>query len=44
MKKTRKLASGGRSALTLGDNPAKDSTPSALKLWVTMFTGEAPGE
>ena len=36
--------SGGKLALILGDNPTKESNPSALKLWVTMFTNEAPGE
>lgn len=35
---------GGGSALTLGDNDTKESKPSSLKLWVTMFTNKAPGE
>jgi para-nitrobenzyl esterase len=35
---------GGKCALTLGDYDTKESTPSSLKLWVTMFTNEAPGE
>ena len=37
-------ASGGKKALTLGDKDTKMSSPSALKLWYTMFTNEAPGE
>ena len=35
---------GGDRALTLGDFDTKESTPSAFKLWVTMFTNKAPGE
>ena len=35
---------GGKSALVLGDKDTKASNPSTLKLWVTMFTNEAPGE
>ncbi len=36
--------SGGKSALILGDKDTKEGNPSALKLWVTMFTNHAPGE
>lgn len=36
--------SGGKKALVLGDKQTKLSNPSSLKLWVTMFTNEAPGE
>ena len=35
---------GKKSALTLGDNDTVLSKPSAAKLWITMFTNEAPGE
>ena len=35
---------GGKSALVLGDEDTKVSSPSMLKLWVTMFTNKAPGE
>lgn len=31
-------------ALILGDNESSMSKPSALKLWVTMLTNQAPGE
>ena len=33
-----------RKALVLGDKDTKEDKPSNLKLWVTMFTNEAPGE
>ena len=36
--------SGAARALVLGDSDTKEAKPSALKLWVTMFTNEAPGE
>ena len=36
--------SGSAAALTFGDNATKESKPSMFKLWVTMFTNEAPGE
>ena len=36
--------SGDGRALILGDKDTKMSKPSALKLWVTMFTNKAPGE
>ena len=35
---------GGKKALVLGDKETALGTPSSLKLWVTMFTNEAPGE
>ena len=36
--------SGGKSALVLGDKETTIDNPSSFKLWVTMFTNEAPGE
>jgi para-nitrobenzyl esterase len=36
--------SGGKKALTMGDDKTKEGSPSMLKLWVTMFTNKAPGE
>ena len=39
-----KWTSGGGRSLTLGDNDTLLKNPSMLKLWVTMFTNEAPGE
>lgn len=39
-----KWNAGGKDALVLGDNDTKSGDPSALKLWVTMFTNKAPGE
>ena len=33
-----------KKALVLGDKDTKEGKPSNLKLWVTMFTNEAPGE
>ena len=36
--------SGGKSALVLGDADTCENKPSALKMWVTMFTNKAPGE
>lgn len=35
---------GGMDALVLGDKDTKEGNPSMLKLWVTMFTNNAPGE
>ena len=35
---------GDGTPLTFGDNPTREKKPSALKLWVTMFTNKAPGE
>ena len=35
---------GGKKALVLGDKATKLGNPSSLKLWITMFTNEAPGE
>ena len=35
---------GGKKALILGDKKTGLGNPSSLKLWVTMFTNEAPGE
>lgn len=37
-------ATGGKSALVLGDKDTKMGKPSMLKLWVTLFTNKAPGE
>ena len=37
-------AAGGKKALVLGDNDTEMGNPSSTKLWVTMFTNEAPGE
>ena len=39
-----KWHSGGDKALMLGDKDSAEGNPSALKLWITMFTNEAPGE
>ena len=39
-----KWNAGGKKALTLGDADTREGNPSALKLWVTMFTNKAPGE
>ena len=36
--------SGGKAALTLGDNDTAMSKPNMAKLWITMFTNKAPGE
>ena len=36
--------SGGKKALIIGDKDTEMSNPSPFKLWVTMFTNEAPGE
>ena len=36
--------SGGARALVLGDKDTEQRNPSALKMWVTMFTNKAPGE
>ena len=33
-----------KTAITFGDEDTKKANPSALKLWTTMFTNEAPGE
>ena len=33
-----------KKALTLGDNDTVAKKPSMAKLWITMFTNEAPGE
>ena len=35
---------GGTNALVLGDKDTKEGNPSMFKLWVTMFTNNAPGE
>lgn len=35
---------GGKKALTLGDRDTAMSSPSSFKLWITLFTNEAPGE
>lgn len=35
---------GGKKALIIGDKDTVMSNPSTLKLWITMFTNEAPGE
>ena len=35
---------GGKRALIIGDKDTAMKNPSNLKLWVTMFTNEAPGE
>lgn len=35
---------GGKNALVLGDQETALNKPSSLKLWITMFTNEAPGE
>ena len=34
----------GKTAFTFGDSPTARTKPSSLKLWITMFTNEAPGE
>ena len=39
-----KWHSGGEKALMLGDNDTAEGNPATLKLWITMFTNEAPGE
>ena len=39
-----KWQAGGKKALVLGDRDTAEGKPSSLKLWVTMFTNEAPGE
>ena len=39
-----KWRSGGKKALTFGDGETSLSSPNMAKLWVTMFTNEAPGE
>lgn len=36
--------SNNKKALIWGDNNTKEGKPSSIRLWITMFTNEAPGE